>query len=92
MWRPWRVAGALPDPAPLPEDARLESAERGQPREAEQIVAMCQVAVAAGADQPAMLRPAQAAMEGVVELGAGDGPVGRSRDTGRDRARPPSPG
>lgn len=54
------------------EDFGLEGAELGYPREAREVAAVGQLTVARRADQPAMLRPVEAAMEDVVELGAGD--------------------
>ena len=63
-----RVAGAGPLPAAMLEHRALEGAELGHPREADEVAAMGQLAMARRAEQPAMLRPVQAAMEEMVEL------------------------
>ena len=62
-------------PGAVGEDRRLEAPELGHPLELGDVAAVGQLAVTRLADQPSMLRPVEAAMEEVVELGAGDGPV-----------------
>ncbi len=69
-----------PFPAPVLEHRGLEGAELGQAQEADQVAAMDQPGVAVPADQPPVLRPVQAAVEEVVELGAGQRPAGLGED------------
>ena len=67
--------GGAAGPAPVLEHRGLEGAELGHPREADEVATVGQLGMARRADQPAMLRPVQAAMEEVVELGAGHRPA-----------------
>ena len=62
-------------PAAPGKDHRLEAAELGHPVELGDVAGVGQLAVTRLADQPSMLRSVEAAMEEVVELGAGDGPA-----------------
>jgi hypothetical protein len=63
------AAVADPAAAALREHQCLEGAETGHVAEVQQLVAMRQIAVARRTDQPARLRPVQAAMEEVAEFG-----------------------
>lgn len=55
-------------PTPLPDDRRLEAAEGRHPPEAGEVAVMGQLVVTRRADQPAKLRPVEAAVIEVVEL------------------------
>src|SRR3954463_971195 len=79
-WLSCRGTGAQLRPAPLLEYRGLEGAELEHPREAGEVAAMAQLGMAIRADQPTMFRPVEAAMEEVVELGAGHRPAGPAED------------
>src|SRR6476659_8999001 len=70
-WLGRLIAGSSALTAAVLEHRRLEGAELGHPHEAGEVATMGQLGMARRADQPPMLRPVQAAVEEVVELGAG---------------------